>query len=274
MYLALIVLLAAVIAVSALVTKVIKSVFSAGKTSSSEGKTVQGEKKEEQKKTREDSPKEEKVEAEQQNAKEKETLSEEQTNRFAAARRAGITETFWSEKTDFFIDSKVFADKCVSGSSLSYLEVNNRALAGPDYLGFNVLVEQGEKMTLTYQGQAVATLTRQEKTVTKTVDGKEVSEKITFFRTNTFPPHLTSKMVPDDLEHMLQATTSIIACNGSPELVFDRILDIFTEPGNVEKLKENIDTKIQAKESKSTRVGQIQAEKDKNGIEPHHKKMM
>lgn len=273
MYLALIVLLAAVIAVSVLVTKVIKSVFSAGKTSP-EGKTEQGEKKEELKKTKEESPKEEKAEAEQQKAEEKETLSEEQTNRFAAARRAGITESFWSEKTDFSIDTKAFADKCVSGSSLSYLEVNNRALAGPDYLGFNVLVEQGEKMTLTYQGQAVATLTRQEKTVTKTVDGKEVSEKITFFRTNTFPPHLTSKMVPDDLEHMLQATTSIIACNGSPELVFDRILDIFTEPGNVEKLKENIDTKIQAKESKSTRVGQIQAEKDKNGIETHHKKMM
>ena len=256
MFLALIVLIAAVVAVTALVTKVIKSVISSSKSSpeSKEGK------KEDLKKPKDEAPREGKTEAEQQKEEVKESLSEEQTNRFAAARRAGITESFWSEKTDFSIDSKDFADKCVSGSSLSYLEVNNRALAGNDFMGFNVLVEQGEKMTLTYQGQAVATLTRQEKTVTKTVDGKEVSENVTFYRTNTFPPHLTSKMVPDDLERMLQASTSIIACNGNPELVSGRILDIFTESGNVDKLKANIDTKIQAKESRQNSVKMITRE--------------
>lgn len=256
MFLALIVLIAAVVAVTALVTKVIKSVISSSKPSP-EGKEG---KKEDLKKPKDEAPREGKTEAEQQKEEVKESLSEEQTNRFAAARRAGITESFWSEKTDFSIDSKDFADKCVSGSSLSYLEVNNRALAGNDFMGFNVLVEQREKMTLTYQGQAIATLTRQEKTVTKTVDGKEVSENVTFYRTNTFPPHLTSKMVPDDLERMLQASTSIIACNGNPELVSGRILDIFTESGNVDKLKANIDTKIQAKESRLNSVKMITLE--------------
>lgn len=262
MFLALIVLIAAVVAVAALVTKVIKTVISSSKSSpeGKEGKNEQGEKKENLKKPKDEAPREDKAEAEQQKEEEKESLSEEQTNRFAAARRAGITESFWSEKTDFSIDSKDFADKCVSGSSLSYLEVNNRALAGNDFMGFNVLVEQREKMTLTYQGQAIATLTRQEKTVTKTVDGKEVSENVTFYRTNTFPPHLTSKMVPDDLERMLQASTSIIACNGNPELVSGRILDIFTESGNVDKLKANIDTKIQAKESRLNSVKMITRE--------------
>lgn len=260
MFLALIVLVVALIAAAAIVSKVIKSVFSAAK-SAPEEKPSKEQGKPDGGKEKSETAKVEKTDTVQEKAEEeKVTLSEEQSNRFAAAHRAGITEAFWNEKTDFSIDSKSFADKCVSGSSLSYLEVNNRALAGKEFMGFNVIVEQGEKMTLTYQGLAVATLTRQEKTVTKTVDGKDVSEKVTFFRTNTFPPHLTSKMVPDDLERMLQATTSIIACNGNPELVSGRILDIFTESGNVEKLKENIDTKIQAKESRLNSVKMITRE--------------
>ncbi len=259
MFLALIVLVVVLIAAAAIVSKVIKSVFSAAK-SAPEEKPSKEQGKPDGGKEKSETAKEVKTETVQEKAEEKVTLSEEQSNRFAAAHRAGITEAFWNEKTDFSIDSKSFADKCVSGSSLSYLEVNNRALAGKEFMGFNVIVEQGEKMTLTYQGLAVATLTRQEKTVTKTVDGKEISEKVTFFRTNTFPPHLTSKMVPDDLERMLQATTSIIACNGNPELVSGRILDIFTESGNVEKLKDNIDTKIQAKESRLNSVKMITRE--------------
>lgn len=72
-------------------------------------------------------------------------------------------------------------------------------------------------------------------------------------------------MVPDDLERMLQASTSIIACNGNPELVSGRILDIFTESGNVDKLKDNIDTKIQAKESRAkTEVKDLSKSASKN----------
>lgn len=254
MYLALILLIVVGIIAAAVIGKIVKAALSlihrnpekeADNNDTKKSEDSKQEKKMDEKKTEVQSESEQ--ESQQESAQ---TLSEEQTNRYAQARRAGITEKFWKEKSEVKIDGKVFADKCVENSNLTYLEVNNRQMAGEEFNGFNVFIEENQKMTLTYQGQALATLTRTEKTVTKKVDGKEVSETQVIFRTNTFPPKLTPGMVPDDLEKMFAARNEICQCDGNPAQVAERMRNIFSDYDNICKLKEDIDPKIQAKESK------------------------
>lgn len=275
MYLALIFLIFVAIVAAAIIGRVVKSVISLVRNGSNKENP---EKKTEDTKKTEDPKQEKKLdEAKAEELSQSEAgpaLSEEQTNRYALAKRVGITEDFWKEPTEMKIDGKDFADRCVESSGLTYLEVNNRVMAGEEFNGFNILIEENQKMTLTYQGQAIATLTRSEKKVTKTVDGKEVSETHILYRTNTFPPKLSPGMVPDDLEKMFAARDEIRMCEGDPQRVASHMRSIFSDSDNVDKLKQNIDPKIQAKESKSSRESQIQSTKEKNGMDSHHKKMM
>jgi len=257
MYLALIFLIVVAILASVLIGKVLKTALSIvrGEGKDKQDKAPDGAKqseKEEQKRQ-----KEEKSESKTQSestAEPKTAFSEEQTNRYAEARRSGISEVFWTEPTVVSLDGKRFADKCVENSNLTYLEVNNRNLAGEEFQGFNILIEENEKMTLTYQGQAIATLTRTVKAEKKTVDGKEIIETTSIYRTNTFPPKLTPGMVPADLEKMFSAREDIRACQGNPELVASQMQMIFSDYDNVGQLKENIVPKIQAKESKGNKL--------------------
>ena len=76
----------------------------------------------------------------------KEDLPEETRSRYAASLSDGISEAFYLEDTSFRIDEKATADECISGSALSYIEYNNRELAGKDFFGFNLIVEDDERI--------------------------------------------------------------------------------------------------------------------------------
>ena len=187
--------------------------------------------------------------AEEEVTKEEEAVPEQIRNRYAAASAEGICEDFWNEETAFRIDGKTIADSCVEGSSLTYLEYSNRELAGDGFHGFNLIVEEGSRMVLTYGGVAVATLTRTEMTCKATINGEEVTGTMPAWRTNTFPPEPRPGMVPSDLERMLEASRSIRECGGNPEAVSRTMVELFKEHENVKLMKASIDRKIQAKES-------------------------
>lgn len=161
----------------------------------------------------------------------------------------GIHEDFWMEQTEFSIDGKLCADLCVAQTSLSYIEFNNRSMANDSFFGFNLFIEDNHKMTLTYNGQAIATLTRVEKESIITKDGVQEKVKTSFYRTNTFPPHLSSLMIASDVDQMIAAREAINACAGDPAKVADVMMERFMKPENVNKLRRNIVMKIQAKES-------------------------
>lgn len=179
---------------------------------------------------------------------EADSVSEEVRNRYAAAERDGITETFWTAPTDLALDGKTVADLSVMTSSLTYLEFNNRTLAGEDFFGFNLVVEEGRRLVLTYNGQALASITKVETRATTVVDGREVEGTQTAYRVNTFPPTLSPSMAVSDLESMLTAVDAVKACGGDPRLAADAMLSEFTDPRNISKLKGSIDRKIQSKE--------------------------
>ena len=180
---------------------------------------------------------------------EEETLPEEARNRYAAATSEGIGEDLWNEESAFRIDGKTIADSCVEGSSLTYLEYAHRELAEDGFHGFNLIIEEGSRMVLTYGGVAVATLTRNERTCKATINGEEVTGTMPAWRTNTFPPELRPGMVPSDLERMLEASRSIRECGGNPEEVSRAMVELFKGPENITLLKTAIDRKMQAKES-------------------------
>ena len=221
------------------------------------GQAEESDKKKDTSKAEKEKSREKTVSPTEESAKESESAKEEQTpsfnesymNQYAAARQQGISEAFWDQGTDVKLKEEALAEDCLNASKLSSLEVSDRLLAGADFFGFNLLVEEDRKMTLTYLGQAVATLTRTEKTVKTSKDGIEASETKVLYRTNTFPPHLSSGMVPGDLEKMLLASDRIIACGGNPESVYKAMVGEFTDGENITKLRQSIDPIIQEKQS-------------------------
>lgn len=174
---------------------------------------------------------------------------EELRNRYAACERDGITEAFWTPDGDLALDGKTVADLCVGGSAITYLEFNNRHLAGTDFYGFNIILEENTRMVLTYNGQAVGSITRVETAATAIVNGQQVEGTATAYRVNTFPPTLAPGMTVSDLEAMLGAVDRIKACGSDARAVADVMLSEFTDLGNITKLKVSIDRKIQSKES-------------------------
>lgn len=161
----------------------------------------------------------------------------------------GITETFSSTDTSLELDPKAFADRCTGESGLTYLEYNNRELAGDDFFGFNLIVEKDSRMVLTYNGQAVASVTKVEVKSTAIINGQVVEGTAPAWRINTFPPSLRPGMVPSDLEKMLTAADRIKACGQDPSRVVDTMTAVFSHPDNVTRLKNAVDRKIQEKES-------------------------
>ena len=170
-------------------------------------------------------------------------------NRYADAHLTGITEAFASQEQMMEIDPKTVADLCVGGCGITYLEFNNRELAGEDYYGFNLIVEKDTRMVLTYNGQAVASITAVETKTTATINGQEVEGTMPGLRINTFPPTLSPGMVPSDLEKMLSAAERIRGCGSDARMAADCMIEEFTDPGNISRLKASIDGKIQSKES-------------------------
>ena len=108
-------------------------------------------------------------------------------------------------------------------------------------------------MVLTYNGRALASLTAVELRSTAVVNGQEEEGTVPGFRINTFPPAFTEEMAPSDLIRMLDASGRIRACGSDPALVAECMISEFTAPDNIRKLKINVDSKIQAKESSRRR---------------------
>lgn len=161
----------------------------------------------------------------------------------------GITETFSSTDTSLELDPKALADRCTGESGLTYLEYNNRELAGDDFFGFNLIIEKDSRMVLTYNGQAVASVTKVEVKSTAIINGQVVEGTAPAWRINSFPPSLRPGMVPSDLEKMLTAADRIKACGQDPSRVVDTMTAVFSHPDNVTRLKNAVDRKIQEKES-------------------------
>lgn len=168
---------------------------------------------------------------------------------YTGALSAGITENFVDKPDDVSIDGKAFADAIVKEGVLSYLEFNNRELAGKTFTGFNLIIEKDSRMVLTYAGQAVASITQIDREVEVTVNGEETTLTRQSFRINTFPPSLTRGMVPEDVRRMLDAAGRVRLADKDPGLAIDAMLAVFSEPENIRALKRTIDPRIQAKES-------------------------
>ena len=168
---------------------------------------------------------------------------------YTGALSTGITENFVDKPDDVSIDGKAFADAIVKEGVLSYLEFNNRELAGKTFTGFNLIIEKDSRMVLTYAGQAVASITQIDREVEVTVNGEETTLTRQSFRINTFPPSLTRGMVPEDVRRMLDAAGRVRLADKDPGLAIDAMLAVFSEPENIRALKRTIDPRIQAKES-------------------------
>lgn len=249
MFLGIIVFVVLAITVTILTVKAAKALYRALTGGNPKQKDEQGEAKAE-KKPSEKKAKEEKEGSEKEiNKEEEEAPSEELRQRYAAELFHGISETFAKADADFRLDSKQGADYCVENSALTYVEFNNRQLAGNDFFGFNIILEDDERMVLTYNGQALASITKVEMDATAVINGEEVKGTEPGYRVNTYPPQLKEGMVPDDIATMLSAVDRVKACDGDPVLVKTAMMDAFCEEGNISKLKTSIDAKIQSKES-------------------------
>ena len=215
-------------------------------------KVVQTGKKKEQKEAESESETAEKSEG-----AEMEPVSEELKSRYAFSQLDGITESEWTGEAKVDLDPAAVESRCVQQSSITHLEFANRDLAGDDFYGFNILVEVDKKMTLTYNGQAVASITKIDVSATAVINGEEVKGTVPGYRVNTFPPVLKPGMVPSDLEKMIGAAERVRACGGNPEWVAEAMMGEFCLPENISRLKSSVDGKIQQKES-SPRKQEVQ----------------
>lgn len=275
MFTALILAAILVMAGIALVTKAIKSAVTAIKRqdsgrkaseSNNEKETFKPEKQEREKKS-ESARESVDVSEEVPLQEELPEIHRESLDRMA---RRGIVEMYWDEPSAIEFDEKAVADLSVARSALSYLEFNNRHLAGEDFHGFNIDVRDGEQMALTYRGQVLATLTRIADKVMETVDGKEVEKESVRYRTSTFPPMLGKDLCVSEIAELIDVTRYVNACSGDPCRVADAMLNTFVREGNISKLKVNIDDRIRKVESLKLRDAQ---EKSRNQKQPKELKM-
>lgn len=205
----------------------------------------------------------EKAVDQQESKVKEEVLSPEEEairERHAEAIDRGITEQVWTEVSSFEIDTRSLSDLFTAGGALSSLEFENRDLAGDDFHGFNIIMEEGSRLVLTCCGQAVASVSKVETAATAVINGVEVTGTGTAYRTNTFPPALSPGITPSDLSRMLSARERIKSCGGDPARVSEAMAREFLEGENVSRLKRSIDGKIQARVStpKHTRENKMQ----------------
>ena len=253
MFLGLAVFIVLAVAAYVAVLRAVKALFRllAGQRKMSEPESTRREKKKETN-AKEESRSESRAKSGQEEIEKGQGLDPEEEQvrrRHDAALSTGITETFSSDGSGFDLDPKAIADRCTEQSSLTYLEFNNREIAGDDYFGFNLIIEKDSRMVLTYNGQAVASLTKVEVRSTAVINGQEVEGTAPAWRINTFPPSLSPGMVPSDLGKMLSAADRVRECGRDPALAAERMLAAFSDPENVIRLKKAVDRKIQAKES-------------------------
>ena len=263
MFLGLAVFIAAAAALAILAVRAVKSLIRRLSGGKDTGKKDEGSGKPQRKESPDDEIRESPGESESLSGhkeSQETSLPEEVRNRYAAVTERGITEMFWTEGTDFTIESGTVADLCVRDSLLTHLEFDNRFLAGDDFYGFNLIIEDDERMVLTYNGQAVASITKVEMETTAVINGRTVEGTAPAYRVNTFPPTLTPGMATSDLENILYASDRIRACGGDPRLAADAMVYEFTEAVNVSKLKGAVDRKIQEKETAPKKVHQEKQE--------------
>ena len=250
--------LLAVAAVSAAVKAAISAVRKASSGQKKE-EAVKEEKPEERK-----SRQKEEAPAQQQESLPEETVSQEWEESISRLQEQGIGEAFWTEKTDIELDGKALADLVVSGTSLSYMEFNNRHLAGDGFMGFNIEIKDGEKMALTYRGNVLVTLTKVTEKVPEPKEG-EPEEKV-MYRTNVFPPFFGKDMAVSELADLLQITGAVSECGGDPCLVADVMLGVFSQDSNIRHLRADIDGKIREKETQRLREEQQKSRNEKQPV--------
>lgn len=254
-------ILAAILAMAgiALVTKIVRSAVAAvrGQGSRKEDapgpqETTERSKAKQKPEGKDESVKEEASEALREEPAET-TVEEEipQAHRASLDQmaRRGIVETYWNEPTSIEFNGKAFADLAVSRSALSYLEFNNRHLAGKDFKGFNIDIKDGESMALSHHGQVLVTLTRVDSGKSDGKGPDEARNGGVSFRSDIFPPLLSDGLALSELVELMAVYKTLKECKGDPCGIADIMLERFASEGNVIRLKTDIDRKIQKKES-------------------------
>lgn len=247
MFLGLIVASALILTLFVLVLRAVRSLF---RRIQGSGKASTESRKEERKKDGDRNESKSEEVSRSENVKPEESLPEETRRRYVESRYGGITEEFSPGTGDFRIDPEDIASRCTERSRLSRLEYTNRDLAGDDFRGFNLLVEDDSRMVLTYSGSAVASLSKTETEATAVINGANVTGTMTGYRINTFPPRLKEGMTVNDVETALKAIEEVKACLGIPEAVSRVMVSCFTHEANVSRLKAAVDGRIQEKESR------------------------
>ncbi len=251
MFLGLILFLVLAVAAIVVVMKAVRSLLRRllGKRDAKEEKKDTAERPEKPEKAPEKA-----VDQQESKVKEEVLSPEEEAirERHAEAIDRGITEQVWTEVSSFEIDTRSLSDLFTAGGALSSLEFENRDLAGDDFHGFNIIMEEGSQLVLTCCGQAVASVSKVETAATAVINGVEVTGTGTAYRTNTFPPALSPGITPSDLSRMLSARERIKSCGGDPARVSEAMAREFLEGENVSRLKRSIDGKITARVSNPT----------------------
>lgn len=200
-----------------------------------------------EKKTSEESKTEEKAQKEDPVLKEESKRLEEHLDR-------GIEEYPYKWDSTFRLDEEQISGEIISESHLSRIEFENRGLADEKFYGYNIAIEDGKKISLTFAGNILATLTYSERENVYLDDSGEVKvDMIHEYITRTFPPKLSEGMLASDIAAMVETCQTIAIADGNPRLVVTFMKDRFCSQENVVKLKRNVSPKIREKETTSQR---------------------
>lgn len=268
MFLGLAVFIILAIAAAILVIRTIKALFRR-LTGHKEGHGHNALKEDGKKKSeQEDRAEKESEEKSQQETKDRAEDPEEEFvhQRHEWALADGITEDFSTNDTSMEVEPKAIEERCTEVGGLTCLEFENRDLAGKDFFGFNLIIEKDSRMVLTYNGQAVASITKVEVKSTAIINGQETEGTAPAWRVNTFPPSLRPGMVISDLDKMLSASDRIKACRQNPSRIVDMMISEFSSPENTVRLKCAIGPKIQEKEAGSKKA--VQQKRAKGPVKP------
>jgi len=226
-------LVMAVVAAFAIVlpaVKIIQKLFFTGKKDKPAQESPHTEK------TKKDCPPQEEQQTEE--SKELDFPSEDVRERYGLSGRRGITEDVVSgEEFAFDANPKEISQDLATCSGLTLVESEYRRNATPLFRGFNIAVEDGVKVTLTYAGQAIAQIRR------------EVNDVSTVYRIFTFPPKIDGNILPADVAVMLDASASVRNVSFDPNLAYYAMRELFCGPANLESLRADIDPQIQERES-------------------------
>lgn len=169
----------------------------------------------------------------------------------------GIDEYRFTGDTGFSIDSEKLSEEIISRSGLSSIEYENRGLADGKFFGFNIDIEEGHKMSLSYGDSVLATLECIPKeNVYLDASGEVQVERYNEFLTRTYPPKLSEGMIASDVASMVDACRDLSAAEGNPEWVAAVMKERFCSSENAVRLKRNVAPKICEKETAACRQSQ------------------